>query len=607
MKNIRYKLIITIFLFGILNLFSCKKDSNDTQQLYSYIPPGNAGYNVTTGSLAILRSSIYSSTLSFPIYLTRAYNNDVKVTAIIDTTFLKVYDSTNKVTSPRFKLTAFNFANNGTVHIPKGETASKDSIIMQMGDSTGLDFAKTYIIPIRLNTSDNIPVSLTRNVMYVKVNLMKITSGVQTGLLSMTAGMTNTITNGPTVALPLTISNAMIGRSVTITAVDDLSLVDAYNTTNKTSYLAMPAGSYTLVQNTATVTSGKTISADSVKVQIPNMSLLPLGKSYLLPIRVKDVGDIVPSATAIKYILVTPVSTVSRIPATGTATTLDMNIGVAPNGTVLVPANIGFAAGINTALNANAKIVIVDDPSLVAAYNTANGKSYLNMPTGTYTISKNSVSINAGSTTSGSDLFNIQLTSSSAFALNKDYLLPVKIVANDATSIPGGTSNNVYYLHFAVVSSNIDPSNTGLAGTSLSKTGWTATASSTYSMAYAASNAIDGANNTSWFSSISSKPYLQINMGSSQTIKGFSIVPNYGAFGAVYDFLTMQVFTSNDGTTWTSQGVYSGTATSSSSNATSPDLKTIKFVAPVNVQYYRLQVLTGSQAYTGIGEVNAIQ
>lgn len=68
----------------------------------------------------------------------------------------------------------------------------------------------------------------------------------------------------------------------------------------------------------------------------------------------------------------------------------------------------------------------------------------------------------------------------------------------------------------------------------------------------------------------------------------------------------MEVFSSTDGVLWNSEGIYSGNITSSSSSATNPELKTIKFYSSVNGRFFRFHILTSSSNYTRVGEVNVI-
>ncbi|UII27679.1 DUF1735 domain-containing protein [Fulvivirga maritima] len=81
---------------------------------------------------------------------------------------------------------------------------------------------------------------------------------------------------------------------ITVSIQADNSLVDAYNEVNETEYSALPDGVAQLVQNTLTIPSGATISADSMTVSIPVEAYVQLTEAnYILPLTLSSVqsGD----------------------------------------------------------------------------------------------------------------------------------------------------------------------------------------------------------------------------------------------------------------------------------------------------------------------------
>ncbi|MGJ1392082.1 hypothetical protein ACR78F_17025 [Sphingobacterium spiritivorum] len=83
-------------------------------------------------------------------------------------------------------------------------------------------------------------------------------------------------------------------------------------------------------------------------------------------------------------------------------------------------------------------------------------------------------------------------------------------------------------------------------------------------------------------------------------------MPSY-AFGATYNATGIDVFTSNDNVTWTSQGTYTGDRVLSSSSATSPDNRNINFYTPVSCRYVKFVMSTLPNSYGGFSEINAIK
>ncbi|MFD2921424.1 BT_3987 domain-containing protein [Terrimonas rubra] len=597
-----YRLYI---MASITILFVCcnKNDELNTKEVLVYAPAGTAAYNISAGNIAVLRNeSVAGSGLSFPVLLTRSFEKEVQVTAVIDTSLLAVYDSINKVTSPRFKISAFKLADQ-TVTIRQGQTSSSDSVRLVLADTVGLDLTKTYIVPVRLTaSSQNIPVSNTRQVMYLRTGIVKITSRVSTGLLSQQVGFTAGFKASPVIGFPVLI-NAAIAKNVTITAIDDASLVAAYNSANGTSYSVLPAGSYTFVKNSATINAGTTTSADSIKVQVPDLSILTAGTGYLLPVKIKDEGEIAPATTNnVKYILITPRLALAAIPASG-SNVINIAFIKPPTGNITGPAQTGFGAALNYVLNTAVQVGVNYDASLVDSYNAANGTSYIAFPAGSFTVSKDNVTIAAGATTSATDSFRVQFSNYNSFSVGSTYLLPLTIKSGG--NVDAGTNKHVY-IRVTVSVQNIDPSNTGLTGTTISRAGWSVTTSGSYP-GNDVSRVLDGNNSTAWDSDGNLPAWVQLDMGTAKTVKGFPIVPSY-EYGRVDNFLQMEVLSSNDGITWTSQGTYNGTTTSSGSSPANPDIKTVKFFQPVTARYFKFSITkTTDGRYAGMGELNAVE
>jgi hypothetical protein len=95
------------------------------------------------------------------------------------------------------------------------------------------------------------------------------------------------------------------------------------------------------------------------------------------------------------------------------------------------------------------------------------------------------------------------------------------------------------------------------AASTLLSQGKTATASSTESATYAASAAVDGSTTTRWSSAFSDPQWLQVDLGSTDTIS--QVVLNWEAAYAT----SYQIQTSTDATTWTT--IYSTTSSSGGS------------------------------------------
>ncbi|MFT3935294.1 MAG: discoidin domain-containing protein [Chitinophagaceae bacterium] len=269
---------------------------------------------------------------------------------------------------------------------------------------------------------------------------------------------------------------------------------------------------------------------------------------------------------------------------------------------------VSVKASTTRAVVADVDVTMTPDTSTVAAFNTKYKTSFAGLPPANYrVVNSNMHKITTGSVLS--DSMQIEILKPETLNDTDGYLLPITI-SSAASNDKGVTiSSNLatVYVKITYAFNNIVNTQTPLTGTLASRTAWSVTVSNTTSGALGPAM-IDGNNATAWRSSNSSTAakYAIVNMGSSQTIKGFQMVPNYVA--TTENPTQMTISTSADNVTWKVQGIWKGTAPATTSSATSPDIKGINFIAPVQAQYFRFDItaqVSGSRA--GIGEVYIVQ
>lgn len=257
---------------------------------------------------------------------------------------------------------------------------------------------------------------------------------------------------------------------------------------------------------------------------------------------------------------------------------------------------------------ADIDVTIVTDTSLVTSYNKANGKSLLALPDNTYRIvNPGKMRIKAGSVST--DSLQIELTHPELLKDPAGYLLPLRISQLEGADKGAAISSNqrAAYVNVTYSYSNIDTAQNTLAGTLMSRTGWSVTVSNTTAGALGPAM-LDGSNTTAWRSSNSSTAakWVILDMGSTRTVKGFRLTPNYVAVAE--NPTTVMVATSMDNNTFAQQGTWRGTGPSGSSSATSPDIKNLNFIVPVAARYVRFDITSQvSGSRVGIGELNAVQ
>jgi hypothetical protein len=269
---------------------------------------------------------------------------------------------------------------------------------------------------------------------------------------------------------------------------------------------------------------------------------------------------------------------------------------------------IRVAASATRNVAANVDVTFTADTTLVAQYNTTNKANCLALPASNYKI------INPGKHTiaSGnvvSDSMEIDILNPAVLTNPGGYLLPLSIatIAGKDKGVRISTNRKTVFINVTYIFNNIIASQSPLTGTLFSRTGWNLTVSNTTSGALGPAM-LDGNNSTAWRSSNSSSAakYVILNTGAQQTVSGFQLSPDYVTTNE--NPTQIRISTSPDSTTWTVQGIWTGTAPATGSNAANPDLKGIGFIAPVQAKFYRFDItawISGSR--TGIGELNAVQ
>ncbi|MFD2920708.1 discoidin domain-containing protein [Terrimonas rubra] len=289
------------------------------------------------------------------------------------------------------------------------------------------------------------------------------------------------------------------------------------------------------------------------------------------------------------------------IPARSGFDTLNVLMTRYPDNSVSLRNPVKFGAALNIASYSSAVTADLSaDLSLVDAYNLRNNTQYKAFPEGSYELIKTKAQIPAGSKFS-IDSFEVNIKNFAALQTGTAYILPLKTVA-PAPFVLGPKS--IAYIILRI--SNIDPANAAITGgTVASRTGWSVTASGSYS-ANPVALVLDGNNGTAWSSEGGIPAWLRLDMGAAKTVKGFRLVPSYAYRNE--NWLQVNVSSSNDGNTWQYIGTYNGSVTLASSNANNPDIKHLSFLTPVSARYFRFDIVRSSDAsYTGLGEINAIE
>ncbi|MCT4217186.1 DUF1735 domain-containing protein [Elizabethkingia anophelis] len=392
-----------------------------------------------------------------------------------------------------------------------------------------------------------------------------------------------------------------------ISADSDPALIERYKSQYGKTLPLLPQGSYTLPE-TISIPAGKNISDKTLSITWKDPSVLKdKNATYLLPVSIKSIDNKDATLTSNRNTIFVEVKfnevTYSFKTLAG-KTSDNVVLNMTKSGyTEIIGNNPTFSVSLNTTINIDSQVKVSIDNSLIAAYNTANGKQLLALPENMYTLNKTSLSIPKGKTVS--DILEIQFTAA-ASQLNKQsqYLLPVKTVSQNA--IPA--SNDVVYLIIRIEENNIK-SGIAVSGNTISRNNWSVKADSNFDpQGNAASTMIDGDNNTGWISQYGgSSAQVILDMKTTHTLKGLSITPTY--LYNYYEFFpkNITIYTSTDGTNWTKQGIYNNQTAGGSSQK--PYIGWIAFITPVNTRYVKFDFIITDETFgiVGIGELNAIE
>ncbi len=411
------------------------------------------------------------------------------------------------------------------------------------------------------------------------------------------------VTKNEWVAFPVFISRPF-DRDVVVTAKIDPSLVSYYDTINKSTGTPSPQLNPAAIElsneGKVLIKAGSISSDDSIRVLIKDPSLLKTGVlTHIVPVVLDAASGSVPVSLNRRMMFV---KIYGKTMAAGISSFANANIlrdSVAQSaGNYGGNTTFYFKGILVDKVSGNQTLTVEPNHSLIQGYSQLTNKPYFEFPANSFQLQKQNATILAGATNSA-DSIAISLSNLNSFQAGKEYLLPIQIKSiSGSPQLPAMSYQNVAYLSFKVYASNLDPRNTGLSGTNLNRTGWSATASSSY-LTNTPNLTLDGSTSTYWRTTIASLPAnVDVAMTAVKTVKGFNINP---PSTTSYSFLTMEVYSSMDGNSWNFEGTF-GTPTSSNA------MKTIKFINPVTAKYFRFNILRGGgTSYVGIAEINAVE
>lgn len=385
---------------------------------------------------------------------------------------------------------------------------------------------------------------------------------------------------------------------LTVTAESDISFIEAYKKQYGKTLPLLPKGSYSIPE-IINIPAGKSMSDKMLALTWKDPSVIKdKNATYLLPVSIKSMDNKNATLTSNRNTIFVEVkfNEVSYSFKTSTGkTTDDVLFNKAGNTVLISGANPKLSASLNSIINTDTSIKIGIDNSLVSVYNSTNGTQFQMLPESTYKLSTTSLNIAKGNTSSNE--LEIQFTDAMAqLDAQKQYLLPVK--SSTQSGLP--TANDVVYLKISIFLNNVN-SGTPVIGNTIDRSNWSITANSEYESD--ASMMLDGDASTGWISGFNNSSSVTLDMGTSRTLKGFSLTPTYlyGIYALFPQYFT--IYTSKDGINWTKQGTYENDGNIGGSPQ-NPYIGWISFIEPVKTRYVKFDNIS---SFKGIGELNAIE
>lgn len=379
-------------------------------------------------------------------------------------------------------------------------------------------------------------------------------------------------------------------------------LIAAYDSLYHSHSPTIPDGLFKINGNgKISIKAGEKQSADSIKIKIDKISGLKTGKfTYMVPIVMECTAKNVKLKSRLMFVRYNIF--VSNLEASisdyyGSSNIILMN-DQNLNGSVFF-----IQASLNNTFRQAIEVGVeeISNKEFLDTYNSEHHTSYLPFPKGAYVLLRSAATVPAEETISSEDIEG-RISDASVFSSSQAYLLPLKVKENGVGSLAGG-KNNIMYI--SVEKNNLDRDNAVLNGERIDRKNWIINARGHYGT-FVPENILDGNNATAWDSDGRLPQWLTLDMGTVQIVKGFSIVPNYDYPDD--DFISMDVFSSNDGINWKIEGKYTGTPTSTQSSAANPDIKTVNFISPVTARYFKFNITkTTEGSYAGMAELYGIK
>lgn len=292
-----------MLLTGMLCFQSCDNETYDVEgnpnNLIYFIPSstGSAQGNISTFNVDwTSRGAVGDEVVvKLPVKSTRQAENTMMVYVEVDNSLVNSYNTSNGTSYEAFPSDVYTVVKSAAT-IEQGKTLSVDSIEVRVPAENFVALDKSvYLLPVRLTKVEgNGKISAQHNTALAIVNI------TYPDEVKLDVSITNGTNMGTSVldisALPasyaFTVSatgNARQDETVTLEV--DRSLVEYYNTSKNTNYVALPQNADVTVTGLESAISWGEKQSSEIKVTLNSLNNLEMGTTYMLPITIKEVSS----------------------------------------------------------------------------------------------------------------------------------------------------------------------------------------------------------------------------------------------------------------------------------------------------------------------------
>ncbi|WP_313261133.1 discoidin domain-containing protein [Sphingobacterium sp.] len=410
----------------------------------------------------------------------------------------------------------------------------------------------------------------------------------------------------------------------------DLSLLSIYDSLQHTKSPTFPGDAFKLAdEGKITVESGLSESTDTLKVELNNATHLKHNEIYLIPIKLKVLSG--NSKLKSSYMFV-------KMKVTITPSLVRLGVFIFENGfqdskprgyyflngnqsiTRINGKDNGnekymFSARINHPLDieSQAKIRVNTSDTLQTWFEAIKREKYIRIPESAIKILKPTVKFVVGETDSR-DSFQVHIDFQQ---IKPSTQTQVAIIELENTSDKNMVQpENDLGSMYAFITINIQDFQTEniayplqtVKGNKMDRSLWKVQAEVNDSNKdFPASNLFDGKTSTIWKAAGYTPQDLTIDLGKTETLKGFVFTPSYqSSYDIYYNFSKVEAYSSNDGKTWKKEGVFIAGDVNYQSSADNPDKKHLKFINPVTAKYMKFTIIESSFGTPYISEIEGI-